>query len=291
MKRSSAFTFKAAFVVFFLGLAAFKFAASVQGHSETVQAATPDQVEFFEKKIRPLLAANCAGCHNAKAMTAGLDLMTSEGFAHGGENGALLNKEKPEESRILKVISYDETVKMPPTGKLKAEQIADLTTWIKMGAPYPGSAKTVTNIPKNASVREFTEAEKNFWAWQPLKPVAPPKVKNSAWVKSPIDNFVLAKLEEKGLAPAAPADKLTLLRRATFDLTGLPPTQKEMSDFTADQSPNAFKKVVERLLASPRYGERWGRHWLDVARYADSTGNDEDHRYPHAWKLCDRSFQ
>ena len=121
MKRSSAFTFKAAFVIFFLGLAAFKFAASVQGHSENTQTATPEQIEFFEKKIRPLLAANCAGCHNAKAMTAGLDLMTLEGFTHGGESGSLINKEKPEESRILKVISYDETVKMPPTGKLIAK--------------------------------------------------------------------------------------------------------------------------------------------------------------------------
>ncbi len=287
MKRSSAFLIKTACIIFFLSFAAFKFATSVQGHSETVQAATPDQIEFFEKKIRPLLAANCAGCHNAKAMTAGLDLMTVEGFTHGGENGSLINKEKPEESRLLKVISYDETVKMPPTGKLKADQITDLTAWVKMGAPYPGTAKTITNIPKNASVREFTEAEKNFWAWQALKPVTPPKIKNTKWVKSPIDNFVLAKLEEKGITPAAPADKLTLLRRATFDLNGLPPTEKEMSDFVADKSPDAFKKVIERLLASPRYGERWGRHWLDVARYADSTGNDEDHRYPHAWKYRD----
>ncbi len=287
MKRSSAFTVKAAFVIFFLTVAAFKFVASVQGHIENTQTAPPEQIEFFEKKIRPIFAANCAGCHNAKALTAGLDLMTAEGFAHGGENGAILNKEKLEESRLLKVISYDETVKMPPTGKLKADQIADLTEWVKLGAPYPGAAKAVTNIPKNASVREFTEAEKNFWAWQALKPVTPPKVKNSAWVKSPIDNFVLAKLEEKGISPAAPADKLTLLRRATFDLTGLPPTEKEMNDFVADKSPDAFKKVVERLLSSPRYGERWGRHWLDVARYADSTGNDEDHRYPHAWKYRD----
>ncbi|MBO0724985.1 MAG: DUF1549 domain-containing protein, partial [Blastocatellia bacterium] len=187
-----------------------------------------------------------------------------------------------------------------------------LTEWVKMGAPWPGASTTVAtaiapatasatapataseNWPKNSTARSFTEEEKGFWAYQPLKNVAPPRapeikpeIKDEAWAQSPIDRFILRKLEEKNLKPAPPADKLTLLRRATFDLTGLPPTESETRDFLADQSPDAFNKVVERLLASPRYGERWGRHWLDVARYADSTGNDEDHRYPHAWKYRD----
>src|SRR5262249_49203001 len=148
--------------------------------------------------------------------------------------------------------------------------------------------------PKNPTDRSFTEEEKGFWAYQPIKDISPPQaspqasqVKEDSWAQSPIDRFILRKLEEKGLKPAPIADKLTLLRRATFDLTGLPPTESEMRDFLADGSPDAFNKVVERLLASPRYGERWGRHWLDVARYADSTGNDEDHRYPYAWRYRD----
>jgi Protein of unknown function (DUF1549)/Protein of unknown function (DUF1553)/Planctomycete cytochrome C len=243
------------------------------------------QQEFFEKKIRPILADSCQRCHNAKSKIAGLDLTSAEAFQRGGDSGPVINKEKPEESRLLKVIAYDGEIKMPPSGKLKDHEIAALTEWVKMGAPWPGTVTSPPSEsgPKNPAARSFTEAEKGFWAYQPMKDVAGPQAQNEAW----IDRFVLRKLEEKGLKPAPPADKLTLLRRATFDLTGLPPTESEMRDFLADQSPDAFKKVVERLLANPRYGERWGRHWLDVARYADSTGNDEDHRYPHAWKYRD----
>lgn len=268
------------------GLVAMTWLPSVQGR---IQTATPEQAEFFEKKIRPILAAKCQKCHSADAQVAGLDLSSAEGFVRGGESGALVNKEKPEESRLLKVIGYNDSLKMPPSGKLKDEEIEAMTHWVKMGAPWPGNAPAAAakSWPKNSSVRAFTNEEKNWWAFQPMRDYAPPQVKDAKWVKSPIDNFVLAKLEEKGLKPAPPADKLTLLRRATYDLTGLPPTTKEMNEFLADNSPDAFRKVVDRLLASPRYGERWGRHWLDVARYADSTGNDEDHRYPHAWKYRD----
>jgi hypothetical protein len=262
------------------------------------RAASPAQVqagareEFFEKKVRPVLANSCQRCHNSKAKVAGLDLTTAEAFQRGGDSGPLINKEKPEESRLLKVIGYDGEIKMPPSGKLKDHEIAALTEWVKMGAPWPGAvpSEASESLPKNPAARSFTEEEKGFWAYQPLRAVknaTPPQMKNEAWAQSPIDRFILQKLEEKNLKPAPPADKLTLLRRATFDLTGLPPTEAEMRDFLGDQSPDAFKKVVERLLASPRYGERWGRHWLDVARYADSTGNDEDHRYPYAWKYRD----
>ncbi|HQR33227.1 MAG TPA: PSD1 and planctomycete cytochrome C domain-containing protein [Blastocatellia bacterium] len=272
--------------VCFIGLALLS-ASSVFNRASAAQ--TTDPTEFFEKRIRPTLVANCAKCHNPKAQVAQLDLTTAEGFAKGGESGSLINKEKPEESRLLKAISYDDSLKMPPTGKIKADEIAALTDWVKMGAPWPKSSGAVAEskpaVPK--STREFTEEEKKFWAFQPLAKPTVPAVKNAAWVKSPIDAFILAKLEEKNLTPAPPADKLTLLRRATYDLTGLPPSEKEISDFLADASPKAFEKVVERLLASPRYGEKWGRHWLDVARYADSTGNDEDHRYPFAWKYRD----
>ncbi|HMV46416.1 MAG TPA: DUF1549 domain-containing protein [Blastocatellia bacterium] len=278
---------KLAISLFFVGAMLWSAGGGFRAASARTQS--NDAAEYFEKKVRPVLAANCAKCHNPKAQVANLDLTTAEGFARGGESGVLINKEKPEESRLLKVIAYDDNLKMPPTGKLKDSDIAVLTEWVKMGAPWPNAkVGAVAEVkPEKKSTREFTEEEKKFWAYQPLANPPVPKVKNAAWVKSPIDAFLLVELERKNLTPAPPADKLTLLRRATFDLTGLPPTEVEMKNFLADDSPNAFEKVVERLLASPRYGEKWGRHWLDVARYADSTGNDEDHRYPHAWKYRD----
>jgi hypothetical protein len=246
-----------------------------------------EQLEFFEKKIRPIFVKNCQACHNTKVKSAGLDLSTPEGIMRGGDSGLLISKEQPESSRLLQVISYDSNIKMPPMGKLKADEIAALTAWMKMGAPMPGANPAAANWTKRKASREFTDNEKQFWAFQPIKDATPPAITNKRWAQSPVDTFVLKKLEEKNLKPAPQADKLTLLRRATFDLTGLPPTEQEIRDFLADSSANAFKKVVERLLASPRYGEQWGRHWLDVARYADSTGNDEDHRYPYAWKYRD----
>jgi hypothetical protein len=246
-----------------------------------------EQQEFFEKKIRPIFVRNCQACHNLKVKSAGLDLSTPEGIMRGGDSGLLISKEQPESSRLLKVIGYDGNIKMPPVGKLKDEELAALTAWVKMGAPIPGASPAAGNWTKRKASREFTESEKKFWAFQPLTDAALPVVTGKRRAQSPVDFFILKKLEEKNLKPAPPADKLTLLRRATFDLTGLPPTEQEIYDFMADKSAGAFKKVVERLLASPRYGEQWGRHWLDVARYADSTGNDEDHRYPYAWKYRD----
>ena len=257
------------------------------------QATSPasEQQEFFEKKIRPIFAQNCQRCHNAKARVAGLDLSSAEGFARGGDSGPAYDTGKPMSSRLLLAVSYDGDVKMPPTGKLKEDELAALAAWVRIGAPWPGTSAIAVGASNAAApkttVRPFTDSEKQFWAFQPVSDPALPEVKNSGWVKTPIDRFILQKLEEKNLQPAPPADKLTLLRRATFDLTGLPPTVAEMREFLADNSPDAYKKVVERLLASPRYGETWGRHWLDVARYADSTGNDEDHRYPNAWKYRD----
>src|SRR5499433_4381320 len=225
----------------------------VDSVASPVLVQTAAQEEFFEKKIRPIFAANCQRCHNARSKVAGLDLTTAEAFQRGGSSGPVINKEKPEESRLLKVIGYDGEMKMPPSGKLKDQEIAALTEWVKMGAPWPGAVQTAASEsgPKNPTSRSFTEEEKGFWAYQPIKEVAPPQVKDEAWAQSPIDRFILRKLEEKNLKPAPPADKLTLLRRATFDLTGLPPTENEMREFLADRSPEAFKKVVERLLASP----------------------------------------
>src|SRR5207237_10464479 len=149
----------------------------------------------------------------------------------------------------------------------------------------PEKAKTAGSSAANP-VSNLTEQRK-FWSFQPVRKTAPPAIRNQDWARNPIDAFIFAVLQEKNLKPAPPADKVTLLRRATFDLTGLPPTESEIRDFLADTSPQAFPRVVDRLLNSPRYGERWGRHWMDVARYADSTGADEDHRYPYAWRYRD----
>jgi Protein of unknown function (DUF1549)/Protein of unknown function (DUF1553)/Planctomycete cytochrome C len=250
----------------------------------------PDPTEFFEKKVRPVLVNNCQTCHNPKTKASGLDLSSAAGVAAGGTRGTVIAREHLENSLLLQAISYEANLKMPPTGKLAAEDAAALSTWVKMGAPWPGTPEATAPAPKQ-SVSVITPEQRQFWAFQPVKASAPPKVRNQAWVQSPIDAFILARLEEKGLAPAPPADKLRLLRRATFDLTGLPPSEAEIADFVADRSPDAWRKVVDRLLASPRYGERWARHWLDVVRYADSTGNDEDHRYPYAYRYRDYTIQ
>ena len=241
--------------------------------------------EFFEEKVRPILAEKCQACHNSNLKTAGLDLSDAEGFMRGGQNGPIISNEVPEKSRLLEVVNYQGRIKMPPSDKLDEQEIAFLTDWVGSGAPWPGAQPTVDR--RETGLRVFTEEEKRFWSFQPLEKQVPPEVEDESWVRSPIDRFILAKLEKEGLRPAPPADKATLLRRTTYDLTGLPPRERELSDFLADDSPEAFEKVVDRLLASPRYGERWGRHWLDVARYADSTGNDEDHRYPYAWRYRD----
>ncbi|MEX2262999.1 MAG: PSD1 and planctomycete cytochrome C domain-containing protein [Bryobacteraceae bacterium] len=242
--------------------------------------------EFFETRIRPVLATQCQSCHGAKTKMAGLDLSTAAGFRKGGDAGPVLDENAPESSRLLKAIGYQDKVKMPPSGKLPEQQITDLREWMMRRAPWPEAGTATVLLPEN-DFKGFPKEQKEHWAFQPVRDVHPPQVRNTAWVKSPIDRFILAKLEAKGLKPAGPVPKLTLLRRATYDLTGLPPTSNEIEEFLADRSPDAFARVVDRLLASPRYGERWGRHWLDVARYADSTGMDEDHVYPHAWRYRD----
>ncbi len=263
-------------------------------------AQTASQIEFFEKSIRPVIAERCQMCHNGKMKQAGLDLSTAQGFVNGGASGPLVDKQSPEKSRLLRVVSYEEQLKMPPTGKLKEEALANLATWVRMGAPWPGAENLAAgNAPGVAALaassksgvrtggKNFSKDEKEYWAFQPVKKPALPAVKNAAWVSTEVDRFLLAKLEAQRIKPAAAANKLTLLRRVTFDLTGLPPSLEEIDSFLSDASPNAYEKVVDKLLASPRYGERWGRHWLDVARYADSTGNDEDHRYPYAYRYRD----
>ncbi len=273
----------------FLALILSAFTASA---SAAATKLSPEQSEFFEKKIRPVLVASCYQCHSAETnkVKGGLYLDSREALLKGGDSGPAFVSGKPDKSLLIKAIrGTDPDMVMPPKGdKLTPGQIADFEKWIVMGAPDPREATTGA---KGLAV-DMAKA-KAHWAFQPIANPATPKVKDSkGWVQTPIDAFVLAKLQEKGLTPSPKADKRTLIRRATFDLTGLPPTPDEVSAFLADNSKDAFAKVVDRLLASARYGERWGRHWLDVARYADSSGDRAggkriDPRYPYAWTYRD----
>ena len=242
-------------------------------------------VEFFEKKIRPVLEANCYMCHNSKGKRpqGGLVLDTREGMLKGGNSGqpAVIPGD-PDKSLLIKAIRYtDSKLQMPPGEKLPAEQIKDFEAWVKMGATDPRVGQTSAQTAWQSY--DFNEARK-FWSFQPIKDPSLPEVKNKTWVRSPVDRFILSKLEEKGLKPVGDAHKRTLIRRATFDLTGLPPTPEEIDAFLKDTSDKAFEKAVDRLLASPHYGERWGRHWLDLVRYADTAGCNSDFPVPSAYK-------
>lgn len=246
----------------------------------------PAAIEFFEKKVRPLLVDNCYNCHSANTNAkGGLRVDDRLGMIHGGNSGSGIVPGDPENSLLIQAVRYtDENLRMPPRKRLTAEQVAILERWIKEGAAWPavrGPATAAKPNPKYDALRQ------THWAWQPLKDVKPPLVRNSTWPSVDIDRFVLAKLEEKGLEPVADADKLTLIRRVTFDLTGLPPTLDAIDAFLADESTAAFEKVVDRLLTSPAFGERWGRHWLDVARYGESTGSSRNVPLPHAWRYRD----
>ncbi len=223
--------------------------------------------DYFENKVRPILANNCGSCHMDGAVKGGLAMNSRADLLKGGDSGAALIPGDPEKSLLLISVHQSADLKMPKNGKkLSDDDVAVLAEWVRMGAPWPAST-----IPVRTG-KQITDDMRKWWSFVPLKDPAVPEIKDAAyksWAKTDIDHFVLAKLEEKGLKPAPMADKRTLIRRATLDLTGLPPTAEEIEAFEKDSSPDAFAKVVDRLLASPRYGERWGRHWLDVARYGD----------------------
>jgi mono/diheme cytochrome c family protein len=222
--------------------------------------------DYFENKIRPLLINNCMKCHGSLA-TSGLRVDSRESLLKGGDSGlAAIVPGSPEKSFLIQAVQQTGPIKMPKGGKLATEDVQNLVEWVRMGAPWPKSKQLVAT---STSQFKISPEQRSFWSFQPLKADSVPAVKNTHWAKTSIDKFVLAKLESQGIQPAPVADRRTLIRRATFDLTGLPPTPEEIESFEKDKSPKAFEKVVDRLLASPRYGERWGRHWLDVARYAE----------------------
>jgi mono/diheme cytochrome c family protein len=230
--------------------------------------------DFFESRIRPVLIENCIGCHGPDKQKAGLRLDSAQALAAGGEGGPILDPANSENSRLLKVLHYDSDPQMPPAGKLDDRVIRDFQEWLALGAPWPSSDKG--SVSGNAEGPSFEErlrkAKQDHWAFKPVGAPAIPQVENPDWVRTPVDAFILDSLSKAGLRPSESSDKRTLIRRVAFDLTGLPPTMEEVENFVQDESPNAYEELVERLLASPRYGERWGRHWLDIARYSDTKG-------------------
>lgn len=267
-----------------LSIAGFVLAAvlCVRGASGQTTAISAADNQFFEAKVRPLLFDRCFSCHGEKLQRGGIRLDSHADVLKDASSLKVVSPGNPEASALVRAIRYDGKIQMPPGGKLTQDAIDVLTDWVKRGAPWPNAAPTAGYT--------ITPAQRQFWAFQPIRKPAVPKVNPTAWVRNPIDAFILAGLQAKGLKPAAPADRRTLIRRATYDLTGLPPTTQEVTAFLADRSPSSFARVIDRLLASPRYGERWGRHWLDVARYADSAdarGLGSEGDISEAWRYRD----
>ncbi len=225
-----------------------------------------EDTDFFENKVRPVLANNCYACHTSSEM-GGLRVDTRESLLKGGRSGPALVPGDPDKSLLVQAVRQTGDLKMPKGGKLKPAEVAALTEWVKTGALWPEATKI--NPASTSAQYVITPQQRAFWSFQPLREPPTPQVKEKSWVKTEVDRFVLAKLETEGLKPVAAADRRTLIRRATLDLIGLPPTPDEIDAFVNDKSPHAFEKVVDRLLASPQYGERWGRNWLDVVRYAE----------------------
>ena len=244
------------------------------------------QVEYFESKVRPLLIERCTACHGAENQESSLRLDTAEGLMAGGESGPVVIASDPDHSLLIQAVRGKGDLKMPPDGEdpLTPEEIQALVHWIKQGANWPGYQAANSNPPDST----FTKEQKSFWAFQAVSDPSLPDVSQKQWSTSPLDRFILARLEENNLQPAPSATPNTWLRRVMFNIIGLPPTLEELDHFANDRSPDAKSRVVDRLLASPHYGERWGRHWLDVARYADTLGQEADWILRYAW--CYRDY-
>ncbi len=249
----------------------------------------PADLEFFESKIRPVLAERCYACHGGDParIRGGLVLLDAEGVRAGGDSGAVVVPGSPGDSLLIEALHYEGLTQMPPDGKLASHVIADFEQWVRRGAPDPRSGGKRTAVAERSAETFDYGPGREHWAFRRVADPELPEVQDEAWVRHDLDRFILSRLEERGLVPVAAADRRTLLRRATFDLIGLPPSEAEIKGFLADARPDAFARVVDRLLASPHYGERWGRHWLDVARYADSNGLDENIAFPNAFRYRD----
>ncbi|HND56407.1 MAG TPA: DUF1549 domain-containing protein, partial [Pirellulaceae bacterium] len=253
----------------------------------------PSAIEFFEKEVRPLLVAKCSKCHGAEKAESDFALTSRAAALRGGSRGAAVAPGDPDASLLIKAVRYSvEDLKMPPDGKLSSAEQDVLARWVTMNAPWPDDGPP-TGASSGASPVSWTderiaELRSRHWSFRPVAATAPPRLaKFRSWPRSSTDQFLAARYETDSLTPAIDVDRRTLLRRATFDLTGLPPAPDEMREFIADESPDAFARVVDRMLASPRHGERFARRWLDVVRYADSSGKDENHACSNAFRYRD----
>lgn len=254
----------------------------------SLPAAGVDSASLFNQKIRPILEQICQECHGEKKQKGDLRLDSYAALIKGGELGAVITPGDPAGSLLIKAVRYDdEKLKMPPKKKLSPEQVAALEEWVKSGAVWPGAGPIAVSAPVRKAEKQISAEDRNYWAYQPVHAQHPPSVNNIAWVRNPIDAFILAKLEAAGLSPSQPAGKLELVRRVHYDLTGLPPTPEQSREFLDDPSPEAYEKLVDRLLASPQYGLKWGRYWLDVVRYAETNGYERDGTKPNVWRYRD----
>ena len=248
------------------------------------------KTDFFEKKIRPVLSGNCYECHSAKskALKAGLLLDRKAGWVRGGKNGAVIHPGKPDESILMNALRYDNhDLQMPPSGKLSESVLADFEKWIAMGAKDPRNSSLEEVFAVGGLKAKSLEEGRKFWAFKPIMPPSLPVVEKDEWIQDDIDRFILRGIEGNDLEPSRKAEPLVLLRRIFFDLTGLPPSPQDIKDFQESLSYESFENVVDRLLESLRFGERWGRHWLDVARYADTTGGGRNNPFPNAHRYRD----
>jgi len=253
-------------------------------------ARTQEEALALFKAVKPILVEECLSCHVGADAQGKLVLTTRAALLKGGASGPSLSLTKPADSLLLRAVRY-EGRRMPPKGKLAQPKIDTLTRWVAAGAPWPSGPEGDLQSKVFHGPPPVNEETKRFWSFQPVKRPAVPKPRNAAWVRNPVDAFILAKLEASGLTPNPPADRAQLIRRAYYDVIGLPPTPEEVQTFAADRAPDAWEKVVERLLASPQYGEKWGRHWLDLVRYAESNSYERDGTKPNAWRFRDYVIQ
>ncbi len=276
-------------------LAALKFAlvalvlTITQAKAADTPSFTPKQIQFFETKIRPLLSEHCFDCHNAQKQKGGLLLTSRTQILQGGESGPAAVPGSPDTSALIEAVRYKNSdFQMPPKKRLSDNQIHALETWVAAGLPWP-TESPASSAPQSALTHEFaiTEKDRAYWAFQPVERPPLPDLQSTDPPASPIDHFVLARLQSAGLSPNPAADRRTLARRAYYDLIGLPPTHKEIQAFVTDERPDAYSRLIESLLSNPAYGERWGRHWLDVVRFAQTNGYERDDEKPLAWKYRD----
>ena len=268
-------------------MAALIVALTTRGIPAGEAAPSPEQARFFESQVRPVLADHCMQCHGPSKSKAGLRVDSRAALLAGGDSGPAVVPGNPGESPLVAALHHEgDGPKMPPSKKLPDRLVADLTKWVAMGAPWPGEDASAGPAPRKGEFR-ITAEDRAHWAFRPIGRPAVPAVADRIWPANPIDAFVLSRLEAKGLTPNPPAARHELIRRLTYDLTGLPPTPGEVRAFLADDSPTAYEAAVDRLLDSPRYGEKWGRHWLDLVRFAETNSYERDGRKPNAWRFRD----